>query len=1383
MKDLKLLAKLKTELSAPDFDEKEIEETSELLPNAHRNEEEENTGIKIDSPSPTPTSTIDDQVDPEPSRYERATSFSVLYCYYIIQNLCAMRKKRNNNPDPLKLEDLPLLGQTEEVCVKINKIESGYNKYRMKHKSPSLFWPIFRVFWDRALKEQIFVLIDCSSKLLYTLFLSKILENLAAEDQQTAFKWAYCLIACALVSVHANHSHYFQATRTAAQLKPALMGLIYKKITRLSYYTINQVNIGKIVNIVANDLNAFDNGIYFLYYLTITPILLAASIPLLWSLVGPSCLTGIAVVFLVRFPQGKLASAGAKYLSAANKTTDQRIKLTNEMIEGIRLLKMYGWDTQYTNKITQTRDKEISLLTKLGYTYYMGGHFFSRLSPVLGSFVIFITYALTGGQLTSSKVYSTIVMLNFLCLTTVHFPNIGLRFAIQAKQIFQRIIDVLEIEESRVSQTVQSINLPHEPTNAVEFDNFSIFLEEKSKKPLNPQTVDESLEKPALQNLTFTVKRGTLCAFVGQIGSGKSILLKSFFNEASKTKGELRFSGRVAYVEHEAIIFPGTVRSNIIFGGEFDKTRYNQVIQACCLVDDFKQFPHGDSTEIGERGVNLSGGQKARLSLARALYSEADIYLLDDPLSAVDTHVANVLFTEAIRGLLKNKTVLLATHQVHFAREADQMIVLENGCIKAMGALDEIIKQDSSILSIFQTRNNRNTDDVETDNSEEGNKEQSPSSLALDGEETELLTDRSISSVVDLHPEETKAKTEEAKVKEEKGKLVCEEKDESSEVGWRLYWYYIKNAGGVVIISSFAALLAAIEFFNVFYHRYAGHWIEGESTPGSVMALLGGFIVAFMLSLALREKFYVDLGLKISNRLHGTILYRVVRAPIQFFDTNPTGRILNRFSNDVGVMDRYLLVVQSQVLNSFFNLPASFLTVCIVVPWLIIPLCILILVVALIVRLLKHISFQAKSLELTTKSPIYTFFSTTLFGLISIKVYGQESSFISRFTNLLNRNCRAYIFYYEIARFLAFYLELSTVLFSGVGIAIVLTTDLSPSLVGLTCTYLLSITDSIQFAVRQFFLYEMQMANTARVKAYTELELEAPYELPSDENIIRQSWPSEGAIKFNNIFLKYRANTDYVINGLSLSVKPGEKIGCVGRTGAGKSSIIQALFRMVEIDKNAYPGTSIMIDDVDTSEIGLHALRKSISIIPQTPFIFTGTIRSNLDPLQKYTDEEIIQALEETGLWEYVRTLPGGLDTEMANASSVFSFGQKQLISLARIFLHKNKIVVLDEATANIDFETDNFIQQKIMEKFKNETIFTIAHRLSTVANYDKILVMKNGRAVEFDHPFKLLAKDVSDETITNTEGVFASMVKNTGCKHAAVIFEIAKDSYLQKYK
>ena len=1359
------------QIPVTEADEQEGEETSGLLPKDHRNYEAEATRITIDSQSSTQTNAIDDQVDPEPSRYERATTSSVIHCYYIMQNLCEMRKKRKNNTDPLKLEDLPLLGKTEEVNAKIIEIEREYNKYHRKHKSPSLFWPILRVFWSRAFKEQTFVIVDCASKLLYTLFLSKILENLVGGDKQTAFKWAYCLIASAIVVVYANHYHFFQATRTAAQLKPALMGLIYKKITRLSYYTINQVNIGKIVNIVANDLNTLDSGIFFLYYLTITPFLLAASIPILWSLVGPSCLTGIALMFFVRFPQWGLAKIGAKYSAEKNTTTDQRIKLTNEMIEGIRLLKMYGWDTQYIDKITQTREKEVKLLTKLGYTDYLGGHFFARLSPVLGSFVIFITYALTGGELTSSKVYATIVMLNFLCLSTVHFPSIGLRFVVQVKQTFQRIIELLDIEESSVSQTTESLTLPHDPNNAVEFDNFSIFWEDKSKKSRN----EESPERPTLQNLTFSVKRGTLCAFVGQIGSGKSTLLKSFFNEAPKTLGELRFSGSFAYVEHEAIIFPGTVRSNIIFGGEFDEVRYNQIVQACCLLNDFKQFPHGDQTEIGERGVNLSGGQKARLSLARALYSNADIYLLDDPLSAVDTHVANILFAKAIKGLLKNKTVLLATHQVHFAREADQMIVLENGCIKAKGALEEIIKQDSSILSIFETRNKKNADDEEAENSEEEDKEE-PSSSVLDGEESEILTDPSRkSSVCDPCAEEAKAKA-----REEKGKLVCEEKDESKEVGWRLYWYYIKNAGGFVSLSSFTVLIASLEVLNVFYHRYAGYWIEGEHAPSSAMAVLGGLIVAFMLCLAVREIFYVNLAIGASNKLHGKMLQRVVKAPVQFFDTNPTGRILNRFSNDIGVLDRYLLVVQSQVINSCFNLPASFLTVCVIVPWLILPVCILILVVTLIVRLLKQISFEAKSLELTTKGPIYTFFSTTLHGLISIRVYGQESSFIRRFGNLLNRNCRAYVFYYDVARLLAFYLELATVIFSGVGIAIVLSTDLSPSLVGLSCTYLLSITDSIQFVIRQLFLYEMQMANTARVKAYSELEPEAPHVLPSDKNLIKRPWPFQGAIKFNNIFLKYRANTDYVLNGLSLSVKPGEKIGCVGRTGAGKSSIIQALFRMVEIDRNASPGTSIMIDDVDTSEVGLHALRKSISIIPQTPFIFMGTIRSNLDPLQKHSDEEIIQALEGTGLWEYVKNLPQGLDTEMTNASSVFSVGQKQLISLARIFLQKNKIVVLDEATANIDFETDNFIQQRIMEKFKNDTIFTIAHRLSTVANYDRILVMKKGRAVEFDHPFKLLVKDVSDETITST-GLFASMVKHTGCKHAAVIFEIARESYLQK--
>ena len=1375
MEKLKLSSTLEKEqppISSPttEPDDLESEETSTLLPNEHRNQETEITRLKTDPQSSTQSITIDDQVDSKSSRYEKATTFGVIYGCYIIQNLCAMRKKRKNTRDPLTLDDLPLLGKTEEVSGKFIEIEREYNQYRMKHKSPSLFWPILKVFWKRALKEQIFVIIDCAAKLLYTLFLSKVLENLEVGEEQTAFKWACCLIANAILTFSATHYHFLQAVRTASQLKPALIALIYKKMTKLSYYTINKVNVGKIMNVVANDLNILDNGIFFMYFLTITPFVLAASIPILWSLVGPSCLAGIAFMFLVRFPQWELARRGAKYLAEKNTITDQRIKLTNEMITGIRLLKMYGWDTQYIDKIAQTRDKEVKSLTKLGYIDYLGGHFFSRLSPVLGTFVIFITYALTGGELTSSKVYATIVMMNFLCLATVHNPSMALRFAVQVKQTFQRVIELLEIEEPNASQTVKSFTLPHDPNSAVEFDNFSIFWEDKSKKPRN----EESPERPTLQNLTFSVKRSTLCAFVGQIGSGKSTLLKSFFNEAPKTLGELRFSGRFAYVEQESIIFPGTVRSNIIFGGEYDKTRYNHIVQACCLLDDFKQLPHGDQTEIGERGVNLSGGQKARLSLARALYSNADIYLLDDPLSAVDTHVASILFEKVIRGFLKNKTVLLATHQVHFAREADQMIVLENGCIKAKGALEEIIKQDSSILSIFETKNQKNADDEEVENSDEEDHEKRSAST-VEGEESESLTDRSRkSSIYDPNSEEEKAR-------EAKGKLVCEEKDESSEAGWRLSWYYIKNAGGIVSLSFFTVLIASIEVLNVLYYRYAGHWIEGEGTPDAVITLLGGLMVAFMLCLALREIFYVNLSIGASKRLHGKMLQRVVKAPVQFFDTNPTGRIINRFSNDIGVLDQYLLHVQSQVLNYCFNLPAAFLTVCIIVPWLILPVCILTLVVAVIVRLLKQISFQAKSLELITKGPIYTFFSTTLFGLISIKVYSQESSFMNKLTNLLNRNIRAYVFYYDVVRLLAFYMELATVIFSSVGIAIVLSTDLSPSLVGLSCIYLLSITDSIQMAVRQLFLYEMQMANIARIKTYSELELEAPLVLPSDNNLISRPWPSQGAIKFNDIFLKYRANTDYVLNGLSLSVKPGEKIGCVGRTGAGKSSIIQALFRMVEIDRNASPGTSIMIDDVDTSEVGLHALRKSISIIPQTPFIFMGTIRSNLDPLQKHTDEEIIQALEDTGLWEYVKTLPQGLDTEMTNASSVFSVGQKQLISLARIFLQKNKIVVLDEATANIDFETDNFIQQRIMEKFKNDTIFTIAHRLSTVANYDRILVMKKGRAVEFDHPFKLLVKDVSDETITST-GLFASMVKHTGCKHAAVIFEIAKESYLQKY-
>ena len=1320
--------------------------------------------------------TLDDQIDSKPSPCERANLINKIHYLYAIITLCQLRKKTKGRT--LRVEDLPLLGQSEEVGYKTIQLEKEYERYKKKHGKPSLFWPLLRVLWSRFVTEGFLALVYNACKLIFAYFFSQVLELYQDGNKRDAYKYAGGLFGAVILGCYTNHFSMFQEAKINGHLKPILIGMVYKKINRLSYFSINQMSIGKIVNIVANDLNFFEFGLTFSYYIIITPLILGGAIALLWHYFGVACLSGVGFILLTWPLQFLFSAIGGKYLNQKNSITDARMKLTNEMIEGIRLLKMYGWDIHFAEMIEKIRDKEVRLLRKNGYTEYFSTNMLARLTPVLGSFLIFMTSEFMGNTPTAGKVYSTIMIMFFLRLSAVWFLYLALIFIVVSRQIFKRVIQLLEVDELNTYQVVS----PKDPTNAVEFGQFSAFWGEKKKKSAESSekksqkdnqvddcTEELTFENPTLKNINFSVKKGTLCALVGRIGSGKSTVLMSFFNEVPKTTGQLRFSGNLAYVEQEVVIYPGTVRSNILFGKLYDEEKYQKITEACCLLDDFKEFPNGDLTEIGERGVNMSGGQKARTSLARALYSDADIYLLDDPLSAVDTKVAKNLFNNAIRGVLKDKTVLLATHQVHFAREAEKIIVFENGEVKAEGTLEQIIQQDATTLSIFETKQRKSGNSVGVKTQIEDDQQQKI-------EEANVLV-----TMPKTEEEDENEKVRNQLNKDEKGALVQKENDESSQVGLKTYWFYIKHGGNILTMLLFVVTLAAIEVLYVMYTRLLGYWTEGAWSPTTSMKALAGIIGGMILCVLLRQILFVNFSLNISQTFHKKILQRVMRAVVEFYDTNPSGRILNRFSNDIGVLDRFILFSASNVIDATIFFFVMFITMWIVAPWLLIPSFALFILYYGLMRFFKKFIIQGKGVELLTRSPIYSVFSTTLSGLITIRIYGQGKRFIREFTNLLNHNTRAFHLYYDAGRTFNFYSDYSSAIFVCAGVAILLATNIDPELIGLICSYLIAIADYATFAMRTILEHLMQMASTERIKTYTEIPQEAELSLPSDKELVeKHSWPSKGEVVFSNVHMKYRKNTDHVLKGLTFSVKSGEKIGCVGRTGAGKSSILQALFRMVEIDKEAVPESCIQIDDVDIQKIGLHLLRKRISIIPQTPYIFMGSVKRNLDPLGEYSEQQIIDALIETGLYDYIKTLPKGLETDMSNASSVFSVGQKQLICLARTLLQNNKIIVLDEATANIDFETDNFIQQKIMERFKDSTIFTIAHRLSTVANYDKVLVMDKGRVIEFDHPYKLLVKTVGDTSLTNSDGVFASMVTNTGSKHAQVIFEIARKSYFK---
>ena len=799
------------------------------------------------------------------------------------------------------------------------------------------------------------------------------------------------------------------------------------------------------------------------------------------------------------------------------------------------------------------------------------------------------------------------------------------------------------------------------------------------------------------------------------------------------------------------------MRDNILFGKEYDPEFYQKVVEGCCLVDDFKNLANGDMTEIEEKGINLSGGQKTRVSLARAVYSQSDIYLLDDPLSAVDSKVAKRLYENAIQGLLKDKTVLLVTHQVHFIKSLERIVVMDQGAVIGQGSYEELIKQNIDVKIFVETRKAR---------------KQEP--------QTQLNFSAPINNDQKLDEDEEGVDGEE--VIDDKGKLFSTEDLHAGNVTTKTYVKYFKSIFNLPTLIIFVILLASCEVASVAYGRLLGYWASGlieENTSQLVCGLLAFGILFFYVC---KHVSWVYLALAGAKKLHNRMIEKIVRSPVEFFDTNPVGRILNRFSNDLGIVDRLLLSSTYDVIEGMFYFTALFVTIWIINPLIIIPCVGGAVLYLFILRFNVKGIKNSKGLELVTRSPIYSLFSLTLAGLITVRSYKQSNNFISKFLGYLRDNGKAGLYYWNVTRIMAFSIDLTSSVYIITGLCIIIATRNSDTaLSGLAASYLLSVSEYMQWILRQMINTDMLMASCARVMTYGDLKCEPEVTLPSDSSIIQKGWPSKGEVEFKNVYMKYRANTDHVIKNLNLKIHPGEKIGCVGRTGAGKSSIIQMLFRMVEIDKSTddLKQSSICIDGIDTQGLGLHALRNSISIIPQAPVVFTGSIRRNLDPLHEYTTEELWYALDEVGLKPYIDSLPDKLDTDMTNATSVFSVGQKQLICLARAILKKNKIIVLDEATANVDFQTDSFIQKKIMEKFKDCTVFTIAHRLSTIANYDKVLVLDKGRCVEFDAPYKLLVKEIGDDSITNTEGVFASMVLHTGPKNSHFIFEICKNKYM----
>ncbi|XP_054557204.1 ATP-binding cassette sub-family C member 4 isoform X2 [Talpa occidentalis] len=1220
-------------------------------------------------------------------------------------------------------------------------------------QKPSLTKAIIKCYWKSYLVLGIFTLIEEGTKVVQPIFLGKIIsyfENYDPTDSaalREAYIYATVLTTCTLVLAILHHLYFYHVQCAGMRLRVAMCHMIYRKALRLSNSAMGKTTTGQIVNLLSGDVNKFDQVTIFLHFLWAGPLQAIAVTALLWMEIGISCLAGMAVLLILLPLQSCIGKLFSSLRSKTAAFTDIRIRTMNEVITGIRIIKMYGWEKSFDDLITNYRRKEISKILRSSYLRGMNLASFFVASKII-VFVTFTTYVLLGNVITASRVFVAVTLYGAVRLTvTLFFPS-------AIEKVSESVVSIQRIKNFLLLDEVSG-HRPQPPSDGktlVHVQDFTAFW-------------DKASETPTLHGLSFTVRPGELLAVVGPVGAGKSSLLSAVLGELPPSQGLVTVQGRIAYVSQQPWVFSGTVRSNILFGKKYEKERYEKVIKACALKKDLQLLEDGDLTLIGDRGTTLSGGQKARVNLARAVYQDADIYLLDDPLSAVDAEVGRHLFELCICQSLHEKITILVTHQLQYLKAASQILILKDGKMVEKGTYTEFQKSGVDFGSLLKKEN------------EEAEPSPVPGTPTL---RNRTFSESSVWSQQSSRPS-LKDSAADGQEPENVQAALPEESRSEGKVGFRAYKNYLA-AGAHWLVTVFLLLVnIAAQVTYVLQDWWLSYWANEQSAlnvtaneMGNVtksldlnwyLGIYSGLTAATVLFGIARSLLVFHVLVSSSQILHNKMFASILRAPVLFFDRNPIGRILNRFSKDIGHMDDLLPLTFLDFLQTFLMVMGVVGVAVAVIPWIAIPLVPLGIIFFVLRRYFLETSRDVKRLESTTRSPVFSHLSTSLQGLWVIRAFKAEERFQELFDAHQDLHSEAWFLFLTTSRWFAVRLDAICAIFVIVVAfgSLILVKTLDAGQVGLALSYALTLMGMFQWCVRQSAEVENMMISVERVMEYTDLEKEAPWE---GQKRPPPGWPHEGVIVFDNVNFSYSLDGPLVLKHLTTLIKSREKVGIVGRTGAGKSSLISALFRLSE------PEGKIWIDKILTTEIGLHDLRKNMSIIPQEPVLFTGTMRKNLDPFNEHTDEELWNALKEVQLKEAIEDLPGKMDTELAESGSNFSVGQRQLVCLARAILRKNRILIIDEATANVDPRTDELIQKKIREKFAQCTVLTIAHRLNTIIDSDKIMVLDSGRLKEYDEPYILLQ---------NQESLFYKMVQQLGKAEAAALLETAKQVYFKR--
>ncbi|XP_049538584.1 multidrug resistance-associated protein 1 isoform X8 [Anopheles darlingi] len=1137
------------------------------------------------------------------------------------------------------------------------------------------------------------------------------------------------------------------------RIRTALISAIYRKALIISNSARKTSTVGEIVNLMAVDAQRFMDLTTYINMIWSAPLQIALALFFLWQILGPSVLAGLAVMIILIPVNGVIANMIKTLQIKQMKNKDERVKLMNEVLSGIKVLKLYAWEPSFEQQVLKIRDKEVKVLKSAAYLN-AGTSFIWSCAPFLVSLVTFATYVLVdeNNVLDASTAFVSLSLFNIL-----RFP-----------------LSMLPMLISNMVQTSVSVKRINTFLNQEELDPDNVQHDEKESAPLLIENGVFSWgdEETTLKNINVRVERNQIVAVVGTVGSGKSSLLSAFLGEMDKVSGRVNTLGRIAYVSQQAWIQNATLKDNILFGKPLDERRYQRIIEACALKPDIEMLPGGDMTEIGEKGINLSGGQKQRVSLARAVYNDADVYFLDDPLSAVDSHVGKHIFEQVIgsSGLLGSKTRVLVTHGITYLPETDKIYVLRQGEISESGTYKELMDRKGAFAEFLVQHLQEVNEEVEDLDEIKQQLESTGGPIEILDQLKRTNSKRSRSestsetgSVKDISRQNSttdsnsslRRRISEKAPEVPKTKLIEQEKSETGSVKWEVYKHYLKSIGLTLSVAT-VLLNMVFQGFSIGSNLWLSRWStdkQAENDTGlrdMYLGVYGAFGAGQVLATFLCTLFLYIGALGASKALHKTLLVRVMRAPLtSFFDITPVGRVLNRFSKDIDTTDSDLPAALRAWSACFFGVVATLVVICISTPIfasVIVPIGILYYAVQ---RFYVATSRQLKRLESVSRSPIYSHFGETIQGVQTIRAYSVQDRFITESDERVDANQLCYCPSIIANRWLAVRLEMVgnlIILFAAL-FAVLGRESMNAGLVGLSVSYALQITQTLNWLVRMTSDVETNIVAVERIKEYGETKQEAAWELPN--STLPREWPEHGMVEFKDFQVRYREGLELVLRGISFVVEGGEKVGIVGRTGAGKSSLTLALFRIIES-----AGGSIIIDGQDISKLGLHALRSRLTIIPQDPVLFSGTLRINLDPFNVHTDDEIWKALEHAHLKSFVKGLTAGISHEVTEGGENLSVGQRQLICLARALLRKTKVLILDEATAAVDLETDDLIQRTIRTEFKDCTVLTIAHRLNTILDSDKVIVLDKGQIVEFAPPNELLQTKSS---------AFYSMAKDAG--------------------